>query len=551
MKRGGIAFHNRFAFWIGTLALAVGVCAHFPMFIAAAPMRYQMVGMPVDAMMMAGMTLILVGLIAAVYGVVPRKAQLKKMLHHEDEPAISLVAADTAPLTGAHWKLLVVLIVALIVDIMKPATLGFVVPGMSDEYGITKETASLLALTALIGTTVGSVIWGLMADILGRRAAILISSLLFVGTAVCGSMPAFEWNLFMCFLMGASAGGLLPIAFTLMAETVPSRHRGWLLVLLGGIGTTGGYLAASGCAAWLEPEFGWRILWFLNLPTGLLLIVLNRYLPESPRFLMYMGRNQEARHVLERYGVTVVPLTAVESAVPSAARGSTRRLLTTPSIITVTAGLLICGVAWGLVNFGFLLWLPSNLRAMGMTGGAADALLAKSAVLALPGALLVTWMYHKWSTYRTLALFAMVAAAALVGFSLLGSGTSQSTVPFAALTIVLLMSISGVIAMLIPYATEIYPVQVRGTGSGIIAGSSKAGGIIAAGLGVTGFFAALTVSAIGVAAPLAVAALLLAVKGIETRGRSLEDIHSLTVPVGIAVAPQNSGARPERSTAAR
>jgi putative MFS transporter len=330
----------------------------------------------------------------------------------------------------------------------------------------------------------------------------------------------------MCFMMGASAGGLLPIAFTLMAETVPSRHRGWLLVLLGGIGTTGGYLAASACASWLEPDFGWRILWFLNLPTGLLLIALNRYLPESPRFLMLKGRNQEARHVLERYGVRVVDLDPAERARAPVQPGDTRRLLLTPSMLVITAGLVMCGLAWGLVNFGFLLWLPSNLRAMGMTGGAADALLAKSALLALPGALLVTWLYHKWSTYKTLMLFTFIAALALVGFSMVGHSSEVSGGAFTVLTIVLLISISGVIAMLIPYATEIYPVQVRGTGSGVIAASSKAGGIVAAALGVIGFFAALAASAVSVAIALGISALVLAIKGVETRGRRLEDIHA-------------------------
>src|SRR3546814_17018785 len=83
-------------------------------------------------------------------------------------------------------------------------------------------------------TTVGSIVWGRLADVCGRRAGILLSALMFIGTAICGAMPTFEWNLVMCFLMGASAGGMLPIAFTLMAETVPAAHRGWLLVALGG-----------------------------------------------------------------------------------------------------------------------------------------------------------------------------------------------------------------------------------------------------------------------------------------------------------------------------
>ena len=238
-RRSGIEFHHPIAFWVGTLMLGAGVCAHIPMFMMAAPSGFRMVDMPVDGVMIAGMFLIVAGLILSVYGLIPRQTASIRA-HGEDGPAISLVSADNAPLIRAHGTLFVVLVVALIVDIMKPATLGFVIPGMADEYSITRQTASWLAITALTGTAVGSVIWGLIADSMGRRSAILISSLMFVGTAICGAMPTFEWNLFMCFLMGASAGGLLPIAFTLMAETVPSRHRGWMLVLLGGIGTTGG-----------------------------------------------------------------------------------------------------------------------------------------------------------------------------------------------------------------------------------------------------------------------------------------------------------------------
>ena len=522
-RRSGIEFHHPIAFWVGTLMLGAGVCAHIPMFMMAAPSGFRMVDMPVDGVMIAGMFLIVAGLILSVYGLIPRQAALT-LGHGEDGPAISLVSADNAPLTRAHGKLFIVLIVALIVDIMKPATLGFVIPGMAD-YGISRQTASWLAITALTGTAVGSVIWGLIADTLGRRSAILLSSLMFVGTAICGAMPAFEWNLFMCFLMGASAGGLLPIAFTLMAETVPSRHRGWMLVLLGGIGTTGGYLAASACAAWLEPQFGWRVLWFLNLPTGLLLIALNRFLPESPRFLVHVGRNEEARHVLESYGVMVV---TVEQANPSLAPDKSHHWMQSlfgRRVFALTIGLVLCGLAWGLVNFGFLLWLPSNLRGLGLVGGAAEALLAKSAFLALPGVLLVTYLYHKWSTIKTITLFVAATAAALMGFFLLGSGSVHSSGWFVALTVVLLISVSGVIAMLIPYATEIYPVQVRGTGSGLVAGSSKAGGIAAAGLGVMGLFGSLTASSLTIAAVLAASAAVLAVKGIETRNRDIDDIY--------------------------
>ena len=87
----------------------------------------------------------------------------------------------------------------------------------------------------------------------------------------------------MCFLMGAAAGGMLPVTYALLAEIMPTKHRGWCLVLIGGIGAVGGYLASSGLSALLQPFFGWRIMWFLNFPTGLLLIALSPLIPESAR----------------------------------------------------------------------------------------------------------------------------------------------------------------------------------------------------------------------------------------------------------------------------
>lgn len=97
-----------------------------------------------------------------------------------------------------------------------------------------------------------------------------------------------------------------------------------------------------------------------------------------------------------------------------------------------------------------------------------------------------------------------------------------------ALTATLLIAVSGVIAMLIPYAAEIYPVHLRGTGSGVVAASSKFGGIVGAAIALLGFFDQMAVSALVLAVPMAVSAWLLARRGIETRGVGLEEIqHAL------------------------
>src|SRR3546814_6259387 len=78
---------------------------------------------------------------------------------------------------------------------------------------------------------------------------------------------------------------------------------------------------------------------------------------------------------------------------------------------------------------------------------------------------------------------------------------------------------------MIPYAAEIYPVQLRGTGSGVIAASSKFGGILGAAVGVAGLFEHFELSALLIALPMAASASMLLRSGIETRGQRLEDIQ--------------------------
>lgn len=520
----GLAMHSPLAFWLGTLAIVAGVLAHVPMFICASHMGYRMTGMKMDAPMLIGMALIPAGLLLAAWGLLPRVNRLRSLGSGQGEPAFR--AADGIPLNARHWGLVLVLVVALVIDVMKPATIGFVMPGMTREYGLNSQNAGFLALVALTGTTVGSVMWGLVADRFGRRATILLSALMFIGTAICGAMPSFGWNLAMCFLMGASAGGLLPITFTLMAEMIPAAHRGWLLVALGGIGNSAGYLAAAGAAALIEPLFGWRVLWLLGLPTGAIIILLSRLLPESPRFLAAAGLHDQARAVLTRFAGPAVVQDADTAHAPAAAGAGMRDLLR-GGYGPLTIGMLVAGIAWGLANFGFLLWLPTNLRAMGMDAATATALLARSAILALPGTLVVIWLYHRWSTIKTLVAFIALSSLSLAAFCVLGRLGVNASAALAPATIALLVSASGVIATLIPYASEIYPVHLRATGSGLIAAGSKLGGILGAGLGVIGVFGQVSLAAAVIAVPMAVAGFLLAKSGIDTRGRRLEDIQRL------------------------
>jgi putative MFS transporter len=462
------------------------------------------------------MMLLVVGTAMAAVGLLPTAARRAPMA---EAPTEAWATRDEGQRLGrAHWQLMGTLALALVIDVMKPATVGFVMPGVAADYGLSRASIALLPFSALTGTTVGSLLWGIFADKAGRRAAILLSAIMFIGTSVCGAMTSFAGNLVMCFLMGASAGGMLPIAYTLLAETIPTRHRGGCLVLLGGLGLGGGYLAASVAATLLEPHFGWRALFLLGLPTGLVLLALNRFIPESPRFLLLRGQTEAARAIARRFANAGGPAREVAASkgheVPPPAREERPRRA---MLMTLNLAALV----WGLINFGLLLWLPSDLRAAGLSAQAADRLLAHSAVLVLPTVFLTAWLYHRWSTKGTLVLLSVMTVAGLAGLALLNLGVPLLGSSLTLLVAVVMIGSGGVIAVLLPYTAEIYPASVRGRATGLIAGSSKFGGILAQCLGIAAVVPSMTVACLALAVPVAVSALMVGHYGLETRGRRL------------------------------
>lgn len=482
------------------------------MYLMASGEGYRLAGMSMDAGMLSGMVLILVGLVLASYGLLPATASVAA-------PVTVIAPPEAAPLSKAHWGVALLLTVALIIDVMKPASLGFVTPGMRVEYGISSAQSAWLPLTALTGTTIGSFLWGVLGDIYGRRAAILLSSVVFVATSICGAMPDFAWNLVMCFLMGLGAGGMLPVAYALLAEIIPTRHRGWMLVLIGGVGAVGGYFAASFFSALLQPQFGWRIMWFLNLPTGLLLIALSPLLPESARFLQRSGRADEAWRTLERFGVK---RDSEGSAGREPHRGDAPLHKADP--FWLGAALTLAGVAWGLVSFGVLLWLPGALVAEGRSVGAASAIIAQSSLISLPVVACATVLYARWSTKGSLLAMIALMTAGLAGVALRKTGVAWLADPAISTTLMIVGS-SGVIAILLPYTAEQFHLRVRGRATGWVAGSSKFGGLIAQCLSVGGLTPPLGVAALLVVLPSAASFLLIGRLGQETRGRDLRDLE--------------------------
>ena len=513
-------------FWAGVVAVITGVVLHLPMYIQASDMGFRLAGMPLDASMVFGMVLIVGGLAATMWGLIPR-----------DETGTSASAAhirvralDEVPISSAHVALMLVMAAAVTIDVMKPATLSFVLPGMTREYGLRSPLhptgtipAALLPLSGITGTVLGSFLWGWMGDRIGRRPSILMAAMAFIATSICGSMPSFALNMLMCFVMGLGVGGMLPIMFTMMAETIPARHRGWLLVLIGG-DVAGAYIITSWLAAALVPSLSWRILWLIGFPTGVLLILLSRWIPESPRFLLAHGRTDEASAIMKRYGAVIVAETESQIPEKSGTRSGMTELLRAP-FLRATIVVVLLGLGVGLVSFGFQLWIPSNLQKLGLAEADANRLLRNSAIIGFPLNFLVAWLYGFWSSKRTLILVTVMTAASLFGFVVAGSSVATNRVLLYALLVMPIWGISSVVAVLSAYSTEIFPTRLRSRGSGVAAGFSKAGGVVIIALvAIAVAPPSIADTALIGALPMALAAVAIAVFGPETRKRQLEDI---------------------------
>ncbi len=520
-----ITFRSKGAFWVGFLSVSVGVGLQLPMYINASDVGYRLVGMHMSRMMDFGILLVTSGLIITLYSLIPPSA-----LKEDGNENLKVRALDDAPINWTHIGLLLVMAIAITLDVMKPTILSFVVPGMAREYGLKSPVnphaaipVALLPLSGITGTVIGSFLWGWLGDKIGRRSSILMAGITFIATSACGSMPAFWMNCLMCLVMGWGVGGMLPIMFTLMAESIPARHRGWLMVLIGG-DIAGAYIITSALASWLVPHYTWRILWLIGFPTGFMLILLNRWIPESPRYLLNNNRIREAQAVMKRFGAVAIREKILPNLVESRIRDQFIQLFRGP-FLGLTATLAILALGGGFVEFGFELWIPSNLQHLGFTEAGSYELLRNAALIGFPLNFLIAWMYGFWSSKKTIILLTILTSASMLGFLFTGNDIVHHHALLYVLLIVPIWGISSVISILSAYAAEIYPTRIRSRGSGLVAGATKFGGVLIIAMVVAAIAPpSIAATALMGAVPLIMATFAIYFFGVETRKRQLEEI---------------------------
>ena len=220
----------------------------------------------------------------------------------------SLVPArlDRLPWTRFHWRVITGLGAAWILDgleIQIVATVGTVLQDRATLH-LTTGDVGLLASVYLLGEVVGALVFGRLTDILGRRRLFLVTLITYL---VASGIGGLAWNLpFLLvfrFIAGTGIGGEYTAINSAIDELIPSYYRGRTDIIVNGSYWAGAMIGAAASILLLNPNLlpinaGWRIGFFIGPVIGILAIYLRSVLPESPRWLMTHGRNEEAEKIV-------------------------------------------------------------------------------------------------------------------------------------------------------------------------------------------------------------------------------------------------------------
>ena len=181
--------------------------------------------------------------------------------------------------------------------------------------------------------------------------------------------------------------------------------------------------------------------------------------------------------------------------------------------------------------------MPTNLQHIGLAEVTSDYVLRNSALLGLPLTVIVALLYGFWSSRKTIILFTTLTALAVLVFALAGDSVAHNAILLSALLIIPLSGISSVTAVVTAYGSEIYPTRLRSRGSGLIAGLTKAGGVLVLAiiLAATPTPSLLATALIG-GIPLLIAIAIFVRTVPDTKQRTLEEITQAEFAAGEAAA---------------
>src|SRR6266571_374788 len=208
-------------------------------------------------------------------------------------------------LTSNQWKLICTANVADLLDFFDFFLIGYVTAALTKQWSLPYWQGGAILLASGIGAPPGAFFWGWLGDRIGRRTVFIWSAVtisLATGVMVftpepTALIPGWLFLVFFRVFVGVGNAGIFTIDLPLVQEFIPAYKRGWVSALVTTLLPGGGMLAGL-VASWLLPIVGWRYLFLVGLSPLVLVFMIRFWVPESPRWLMRMGRMEEARKSL-------------------------------------------------------------------------------------------------------------------------------------------------------------------------------------------------------------------------------------------------------------
>src|ERR1700743_959574 len=205
---------------------------------------------------------------------------------------------DDSGISKEHWRIMFISGMGFFTDAYDLFIIGVVMVLLKPMWNVGKVEEGLVTSTALLASAIGALLFGRVADMLGRKRIYGVEVLvLAAGAIACAFSPNIWWLIGFRFILGVGIGGDYPVSATIMSEYAGKAHRGMLVTVVFAIYAhcliVGPLLAAAMLSTHISQDIIWRILVAFGAIPALAVFGARRHLKESPRFLKAVGQEED------------------------------------------------------------------------------------------------------------------------------------------------------------------------------------------------------------------------------------------------------------------
>lgn len=355
-------------------------------------------------------------------------------------------------------------------------------PAIIADWGLSATALAAPVSAVLVGSALGTVIGGVISDIIGRRPLIAGSVALLAIFMALTAFATAPWHITGTMLVaGLAMGFFFSPSMALVAELSPP-HRRALAISLTVASLPLGLTLCSLTAAAILPVLGWERLFLVGAASGVPCVLLFiAFVPESPGFLAKRpGREAEYAHVQARLSLPPAELPPEEHRETSLARRFGQLFTAAP---VTTASLLVLFLAANMFGNMALSWIPTAMSDLGFSLAFASGSLASWTTVTVIATPVAGWLMSKYGLKLICAVSLVISGTAMV---LMGAFASVELgqAPVSAMMALSGLGCAGFVTALYTLAAEAFPAELRASGIGLSDAIGRAGGVLGAYFGV-------------------------------------------------------------------